>query len=156
MERLTYEGDFCDIAMCFETRGGSFCEDGACPQRKVWARLKQYEDTGLSPEEVLTYKQTRRTLMAKFTVELPFYIGQAIWVRDIVNGEEVDTMATVSGYTIDEFGVEISINVPGKEYETSFTISSDYTPRVDPQQVANQWLFETKAEMDRYFKDKGW
>ena len=52
MERLTYEGDFCDIAMCFETRGGSFCEDGACQQRKAWERLKQYEDTGLEPEKI--------------------------------------------------------------------------------------------------------
>ena len=94
--------------------------------------------------------------MAKFNVELPFYIGQAIWARTTVNDEDVDTLATVDGYTIDEFGVEISINVPGKEYTTSLTISSDYTPRVDPQQVADQWLFETKEEMDRYFKDKGW
>lgn len=94
--------------------------------------------------------------MAKFNVELPFYIGQTIWARTTVNEEDVDTLVTVEGYTIDEFGVEISINVPGKEYKTSFTISSDYTPRVDPQQVADQWLFETKEEMDRYFKDKGW
>ena len=94
--------------------------------------------------------------MAKFNVELPFYIGQAIWARTTVNDEDVDTLATVDGYTIDEFGVEISINVPGKEYTTSLTISSDYTPRVDPQQVADQWLFETKEELDRYFKDKGW
>ena len=94
--------------------------------------------------------------MAKFTVELPFYIGQAIWARTTVNEEDVDTLVTVDGYTIDEFGVEISINVPGKAYTTCLTISSDYTPRVDPQQVADQWLFETKEEMDRYFKDKGW
>lgn len=52
MERLTFEGDFCDIAVCLETRGGSFCEEGACSQRKVWERLKAYEDTGLDPEEV--------------------------------------------------------------------------------------------------------
>ena len=44
MERLTFEGDFCDIAMCLETRGGSFCEEGACSQRRVWERLKHYED----------------------------------------------------------------------------------------------------------------
>lgn len=50
MERLTFEGDFCDIAQCAETRGGSFCEDGTCSQRKVWERLKAYEDTGLTPE----------------------------------------------------------------------------------------------------------
>lgn len=44
MERLTFEGNFCDIAQCLETPGGSFCEDGACTQRKVWERLKEYED----------------------------------------------------------------------------------------------------------------
>lgn len=44
MERLTFDGLFCDIAMCQETPGGSFCEDGACSQRQVWERLKHYED----------------------------------------------------------------------------------------------------------------
>lgn len=52
MDRLTFEGRFCDIAQCTETPGGSFCEDGYCSQRKVWERLKQYEDTGYSPEEI--------------------------------------------------------------------------------------------------------
>ena len=52
MERLTFEGNFCDIAQCREVPGGSFCEDGACSQKKVWERLKAYEDTGLEPEEV--------------------------------------------------------------------------------------------------------
>ena len=44
MEILTFDGNFCDIAMCQETPGGSFCEDGYCSQRKVWERLKRYED----------------------------------------------------------------------------------------------------------------
>lgn len=44
MKRLTFDGNFCDIAMCAETQGGSFCEDGNCSQRKVWERLKEYED----------------------------------------------------------------------------------------------------------------
>ena len=52
MERLTFDGNFCDIAQCTEVPGGSFCEDGACSQKKVWERLKAYEDTGWSPEEV--------------------------------------------------------------------------------------------------------
>ena len=52
MERLTFDGSFCDIAKCTETPGGSFCENGACSQRKVWERLKDYEDTGLTPAEV--------------------------------------------------------------------------------------------------------
>ena len=59
MERLTFEGNFCDIAMCQETPGGPSCEDGACSQRKVWERLKAYEDTGLTPEEVEIMRETK-------------------------------------------------------------------------------------------------
>lgn len=44
MGRLTFDGLFCDIAKCKETPGGTFCEDGVCSQRKVWERLKEYED----------------------------------------------------------------------------------------------------------------
>lgn len=53
MERLTFDGNFCDIAQCRNVPGGSFCEDGACYQKKVWERLKAYEDKRLEPEEVL-------------------------------------------------------------------------------------------------------
>lgn len=50
MERMTFEGNSCDIAQCREIP----CPyNGACSQRKVWERLKAYEDTGLEPEEVL-------------------------------------------------------------------------------------------------------
>lgn len=51
--RLTFDGNFCDIAKCREERWGKYCPDGACSQRKVWERLKAYEDTRLEPEEVL-------------------------------------------------------------------------------------------------------
>lgn len=44
MKRLTFEGNFCNIAMCDEVRGGSFCEDGDCSQRKIWERLKAIEN----------------------------------------------------------------------------------------------------------------
>lgn len=46
MQRLTFEGNFCDIAQCRELP----CPcDFSCEPRKVWERLKKYEDTGLSP-----------------------------------------------------------------------------------------------------------
>lgn len=49
MERLTFDGNFCDIAQCRELP----CPyNGACSQRKVWERLKAYEDTGLTPNDV--------------------------------------------------------------------------------------------------------
>ena len=47
MERLTFEGNFCDIAQCRELP----CKyDGNCTQKEVWERLKAYEDAGLTPE----------------------------------------------------------------------------------------------------------
>ena len=52
MDRLTFDGRFCDIAQCTETPGGSFCESGYCSQREVWERLKQYEDTDYMPDEI--------------------------------------------------------------------------------------------------------
>lgn len=49
MERLTFEGNFCDIAQCRELP----CSyNGSCSQRKAWERLKAYEDTGLTPGDV--------------------------------------------------------------------------------------------------------
>ena len=49
MERLTFDGNFCDIAQCRELP----CPyNGACSQRKVWERLKAYENIGLEPAEV--------------------------------------------------------------------------------------------------------
>lgn len=49
MDRLTFDGNFCDIAQCRELP----CQHGgSCTQRKVWEKLKAYEDTGLTSEEV--------------------------------------------------------------------------------------------------------
>lgn len=48
MDRLTFDGNFCDITQCRELpcpRGGN------CTQRKVWEKLKAYEDTWLEPEQ---------------------------------------------------------------------------------------------------------
>lgn len=48
MDRLTFDGNFCDIAQCRELP----CpHGGSCTQRKVWEKLKDYEDLGLDPEE---------------------------------------------------------------------------------------------------------
>ena len=49
MERITFEGNFCDISMCRENP----CPyNGMCSQHETWERLKKYEDTGLEPEEI--------------------------------------------------------------------------------------------------------
>lgn len=65
MDRLTFEGNFCDISRCQNTPGGSFCEDGACSQRKVWERLKEYEDAGLSPQACVEAREIEAGLSAE-------------------------------------------------------------------------------------------
>ena len=54
MERLTFEGNFCEIAQCACTKRP---HDTDCSQKQVWERLKAYEDTGLSPEKVSWMKE---------------------------------------------------------------------------------------------------
>lgn len=63
MERITFDGLFCDIAKCDSTPGGTFCESGTCTQRRVWERLKEYENTGLEPEAVRRLMQDWTSLI---------------------------------------------------------------------------------------------
>ena len=59
MERLTFEGNFCDIAQCRELP----CPyDGNCTQKEVWERLKAYEDAGLSPQTCAEAREIEETL----------------------------------------------------------------------------------------------
>ena len=98
MERLMFEGNFCDIAQCRELP----CPyDGSCTQKEVWERLKAYEDAGLSPqacsmcreiEEGLSstdYSISRMLELMKADkdgrlVVLPCKVGDTVWriVRD--------------------------------------------------------------------------
>ena len=49
MERLPFDGNFCEISQCWELP----CPHrDSCTQSKGWEKLKAYEDTGLTPEEV--------------------------------------------------------------------------------------------------------
>ena len=59
MERLTFDGNFCGIAQCRELP----CPyNNACTQRQVWERLKQYEDSGLSP---IAYEEAKKIIEPK-------------------------------------------------------------------------------------------
>lgn len=55
MERLTFDGNFCDISKCAYL----MCPyDHNCTQRQVWERLKQFEDVFKTPEKATWAKQT--------------------------------------------------------------------------------------------------
>lgn len=59
MERLTFEGNFCDIAKC----AYRVCPyDHNCTQKQVWERLKDYEDAGLSPQACAEAREIEETL----------------------------------------------------------------------------------------------
>lgn len=72
MERLTFEGNFCDIAQC---RDSACKQSGTCTQRLVWERLKAYEDTGLYPESVEALKLS---MMGKAISEITEFEGLPI------------------------------------------------------------------------------
>ena len=96
MERLTFEGNFCDIAQCKEIP----CPyNGACSQRKVWERLKAYEDTHMMPSDVTSMRMDMAIIAALFNgvdvdrmkelaeadkdgrvVVLPCKVGDTLWV----------------------------------------------------------------------------
>lgn len=115
MERLTFEGNFCDIAQCRELP----CKyDGNCTQKEVWERLKAYEDSRLSPqacaeareiEETLSgcdYSISRMVELMKADKEgrlvvLPCKVGETVY---FVNAKQILEFAVV-GYAVDEAGI---------------------------------------------------
>ena len=64
MDRLTFEGNFCEIAQCSCMK---CLYDTNCRQKQVWERMKAYEDTGFEPEAIETVKLA---LASKHMVDL--------------------------------------------------------------------------------------
>lgn len=123
MKRLTFGGNYCDIAQCAETRGGSFCEDGACSQRKVWERLKEWEDLE-EHGRVIVMKNPEQDGMARLReladadragrlVVLPCKVGDTVWAASgkIIKCE-IDEM-----HMCDSGGIEflVSFNCDGAD-----------------------------------------
>lgn len=72
MKRLTFEGNFCEIARC----GYPTCpyKDG-CSQKQVWERLKQYEDTKRTPEQI---EALEAAIMGKTVAQITEFEGLPI------------------------------------------------------------------------------
>lgn len=77
MNRLTFDGNFCDISQCREL---SCPYSTACMQRQVWEKLKAYEDLGLDPE---AYK---KALVPDTVVQMAASILGVTpeWMHDVV------------------------------------------------------------------------
>lgn len=103
MKRLTFEGNFCEIARCKEVK----CPyDTDCSQKQVWERLKAYEDSKLSPEDAsnlhailrlgdgMTLMRLRELAVADQegrVIVLPCKVGDRVYIPDI----ESKTVANV-------------------------------------------------------------
>ena len=61
MKRLTFDGNFCDIAQC---RTIPCPYNNSCTQKQVWERLKMYEDIGLPPDIIREYRKFEDELVS--------------------------------------------------------------------------------------------
>lgn len=80
MERLTFDGEFCDISMCREELGGPFCEEGYCSQRRVWERLKSIEDILGGDYNLDRLRELVQADREGRCVILPCMIGDTVYV----------------------------------------------------------------------------
>lgn len=127
MERITFDGNFCDISQCRELP----CQHGGnCSQKQVWERLKAYEDTGLTPGEVLpkdkadeialklmrladleslcSYTRLRELADAEKdgrVVMLPCKVGDTVWA--ILDGAKYARECKIDFVNIGSFGTTI-------------------------------------------------
>lgn len=148
MERLTFEGNFCDIALCAETPGGSFCESGACSQRNVWERLKAYEDA----EE-----QGR-------LVVLPCKVGDTVYVVGASKIVECEIgEALLCGTTGPEFLVTFvcdtcdgcPFNSWAQEYSGEWSCGGEYGDGAIKGTEFGKTVFLTREEAEAALKDGG-
>ena len=88
------------------------------------------------------------------TLTFPFEIGQAVWVHTEIDGEWVTVQCEVKEYSIDEYGVEVTVRFAGGRTE-SYDLSSGYGIDIDAEQVRNQLLFADRNElMDHLRREK--
>ena len=58
MDRLTKAGNACDIMQCLSPDCAGNDPKQWCDTRRVYERLREYEDTGLTPEEIKAQKDS--------------------------------------------------------------------------------------------------
>ena len=157
MERLTFEGNFCDIAQCKEIP----CPyNGACSARKVWERLKAYEDTGLEPAMCANYKTfedeaiskgvTFKRIVALMEADragrlavLPCKVGDTVY--------EVTSRKTISEYRIKAIRVELFCTFIEWDITAGFVNKSIFGVPVDE---IGKTVFLTREEAEKALEEK--
>lgn len=124
MKRLTFEGNFCDIAMCDEVRGGSFCEDGECSQRKIWERMKAIEDILGNEYDLDRLRDLVKADREGRCVVIDVKIGQRVWILDVGEYGD-DEIAQPLGLEV--YGIALS-----DDHETYYFVKPPLGMDIDP------------------------
>lgn len=155
MERLTFEGNFCDIAQCDATPGGSYCESGSCTQRKVWERLKQFEDKCESPEVLAKAMDMEEILGDKYySVDRMLELLKAdkderVVVTPCKAGDtvyEVTSRKTISEYRVKAIRVELFCTLIEWDIVAGFVDKSIFGVTVDE---IGKTIFLTREEAEK-------
>ena len=130
MKRLTFEGNFCEIARC----GYPTCpyKDG-CSQKQVWERLKRYEDTKRTPEQI---EALEAALMGKAVAQITEFEGLPIArLRELAvadqEGRVIVLPCKVGDVVYGFHGEKTILPMVAKWIETNadgWTVAAQYTP----------------------------
>ena len=155
MERITFKGNFCDISMCRENP----CPyNGMCSQRQTWERLKEYEDSGLEPEEIKKHEAAYNECLTRTygpfkqkisqwlqaeqdgkLVAIPWAAGDVIYEADPAHGVVKHTFAGEPAWMMHSHAVDDA----GNEWYDGWG-SSDETP-----------FYKTREEAEAELSRKG-
>ena len=165
MERLTFEGNFCDIAQCRELP----CKHGGnCSQKQVWERLKKFEDAVKTPENF--YKMYGEFCLLESALKnygshdrmkelaeadkdgrvvvLPCKVGDMVY---FVNAKHILEF-TVVGYAVSEIGVSWvyseHVYKTGHTYERTFSPDRIGKTTFLSREEAEKALAEMEGEKD--------
>ena len=164
MERLTFEGNFCDIAQCSELP----CKHGGnCTQKQVWERLKQFEDVFKTPEKATWAKQTIEMAFSDDPSKVerlrelykadkdgrvvvpPCKVGDMVY---FVNAKHILEF-TVVGYAVDETGISWvyseHVDKTGHTYERTFSPDRIGKTTFLSREEAEKALAEMKGETEK-------
>lgn len=168
MERLTFEGNFCEIAQCACME---CLYDTNCSQKQVWERLKAYEDTRRTPKEVTALGELfdyalkeSKTLGEQLTllkhirelaeadkdgrvVVLPCKVGDKVWfetyknsARDFI-GIQPHEVARISASIIVS-GEIVDIGIPVDQIGVSVFLSEAEAAAADAKPPAGNAILE--------------
>ena len=102
MKRITFDGLFCDIAMCKAAHED--CPHGICSQRQTWERLKLLEDVLGDNYDLDRLRELAQADREGRCVVLPCKVGDPVYMatgRSRITGYEEDIC---DGFFIDRTG----------------------------------------------------